>query len=65
MICVYPADCTDFSTNGNGTSYSRITAVAPGTTLEYVASAFNGWQAVKIGSQVGWVSGEYSEIISE
>ena len=50
---------------GSGTSYSRITAVAPGTTLEYVASAFNGWQAVKIGSQVGWVSGEYSEITSE
>lgn len=46
-------------------SYSRITAVAPGTTLEYVASAFNGWQAVKIGSQVGWVSGEYSEITTE
>ena len=50
---------------GNGTSYSRITAVAPGTTLEYVASAFNGWQAVKIGSQVGWVSGEFSEITTE
>ena len=50
---------------GNGTSYSRITAVAPETTLEYVASAFNGWQAVKIGSQVGWVSGEYSEIVTE
>ena len=50
---------------GNGTSYSRITAVAPGTKLEYVASAFNGWHAVKIGSQVGWVSGEYSEITSE
>ena len=50
---------------GNGTSYSRITAVAPGTTLEYVASAFNGWQAVKIGRQVGWVSGEYSEITTE
>ncbi len=128
MICVYPADCTDFSTNGkgtlaplsaevtetlngeyeltlvhpideagkwqrlvegcidgqttirvlikpsggkvnirtgNGTRYSRITAVAPGTVLEYVASAFNGWQAVKIGSQVGWVSGEFSEITSE
>ena len=45
--------------------YSRITAVAPGTTLEYVASAFNGWQAVKIGSQIGWVSGEYSEITTE
>ena len=50
---------------GNGTSYSRITAVAPGTVLEYVASAFNGWQAVKIGSQVGWVSGEFSEITTE
>ena len=49
----------------NGTSYSRITAVASGTTLEYVASAFNGWQAVKIGSQVGWVSGEFSEITTE
>ena len=47
---------------GNGTSYSRITAVAPGTMLEYVASAFNGWHAVKVGGQVGWVSGEYSEI---
>jgi hypothetical protein len=35
------------------------------TALEYVASAFNGWQAVKIGSQVGWVSGEYSEITTE
>ena len=25
MICVYPADCTDFSTNGNGT-ISPLTA---------------------------------------
>ena len=24
---------------------------------------FNGWQAVKIGSQVGWVSGNYSKVI--
>ena len=47
---------------GNGTSYSRITAVAPGTTLEFIATAVNGWHAVKIGSQVGWVSGEYGEI---
>ena len=50
---------------GNGTGYSRITAVSPGTVLEYVATALNGWQAVKIGSQVGWVSGEYSEITTE
>ena len=25
MLCVYPADCTDFSTNGNGT-LSPLTA---------------------------------------
>ena len=36
-----------------------------GRKPQYVASAFNGWHAVKIGSQVGWVSGEYSEITSE
>lgn len=49
---------------GNGTSYSRITSVAPGTMLEYVASSFNGWQAVKIADQVGWISGEYCEIVT-
>ena len=36
-----------------------------GRKPQYVASAFNGWQAVKIGSQVGWVSGKYSEIKTE
>ena len=64
-MVVCPATGCSCSGSGCGTSYSRITAVALGTTLEYVASAFNGWQAVKIGSQVGWVSGEYSEITSE
>ena len=24
MICVYPADCTDFSTNGNGIPGSAV-----------------------------------------
>ena len=48
---------------GNGTTYGRIAAVAPGTTYEYVATAANGWNAVVIGSRVGWVSGKYSRII--
>ena len=48
---------------GNGTGFGRITAVAPGTTYEYVATAANGWNAVVIGSRVGWVSGKYSRII--
>ena len=32
---------------------------------ESIATVAKGWRAVKIGSQIGWVSGEYSEIISE
>ena len=48
---------------GNGTNFGRIAAVAPGTTYEYVATAANGWNAVVIGSKVGWVSGKYSRII--
>ena len=47
---------------GNGTDYARITAVPDGTECEWIATAQNGWYAVRIGSQVGWVSGKYSEI---
>ena len=57
--------CGDGTVNirvGNGTDYARITAVADGTTFEWVATATNGWHAVKVGSQVCWVSGKYSEI---
>lgn len=47
---------------GNGTDYKRITTVAVGTVFDYVATAANGWNAVVVGSQVGWVSGKYSRI---
>ena len=30
-----------------------------------IATAANGWHAVKVGSQVGWVSRKYSEITTE
>ena len=50
---------------GNGTGFDRITAVASGTQLPYIASAANGWHAVLTGGQVGWVSGNYSEITTE
>ena len=33
-----------------------------GTELEYVAKAENGWTAVVVNGQVGWVSGQYSRI---
>ena len=41
---------------GNGTEYSGITSVVPGATLPYIATAVNGWYAVRTGKQVGWVS---------
>ena len=48
---------------GNGLTYGRITQLAPGTTLDYVATASNGWHAVVVNARVGWVSGEYSKVI--
>ena len=48
---------------GNGTQYGRVTQLAPGTTLDYVATASNGWHAVVVNARVGWVSGEYSKVI--
>ena len=45
---------------GNGTAYEIIKEVCTGEVLEYIATAANGWNAVKVGTQVGWVSGEYS-----
>ena len=47
---------------GNGTNFPCITSVKPGTVYNLVATAANGWNAVVIGSQVGWVSGDYSTI---
>ena len=49
---------------GNSTDYARITAVKDGNVFEHIATAANGWHAVRVGSQVGWVSGKYSEIVT-
>ena len=46
---------------GNSTAFSRITAVKSGTVFPYIASAANGWHAVLLESEVGWVSGNYSK----
>ena len=48
---------------GNGTEYSRLSSVAPGTTFAYVATAENGWHAVVVNARVGWVSGKYSKVM--
>ena len=46
---------------GNSTAYARITTVAAGTRLPYIATAENGWIAVVVGAQIGWVSPKYSK----
>lgn len=47
---------------GNGLQYGRIKQAASGTIFVYVATALNGWHAVKVANQVGWVSGEFCTI---
>ena len=48
---------------GNGTNYRIITTVKAGMTFDHVATARNGWNAIVINGQVGWVSGKYSRQI--
>lgn len=43
--------------------FDHVTSRVLGTKMEYVATAENGWNAVVIGNQVGWVSGNYSKVI--
>ena len=49
--------------SGNGTQYAILRSVKAGDAFNYVATAVNGWNAVEIGGQVGWVSGKYSKVI--
>ena len=48
---------------GNDTKYGRITSVKNGATFEWIATAENGWHAIVVNAQIGWVSGKYSETI--
>jgi len=47
---------------GAGTQYSIITAVKRGTELPHMATADNGWLAVKLDDRVGWISGKMAEV---
>ena len=48
---------------GNGTNYRIITTVKAGMTFDHIATARNGWNAIVINGQVGWVSGKYSKVV--
>lgn len=47
---------------GNDTRYGRITSVKDGATYEWIATAENGWHAIVVNAQIGWVSGKYSTV---
>ena len=42
---------------------SGITSVKDGATFEWIATAENGWHAIVVNAQVGWVSGKYSQVV--
>ena len=48
---------------GNSTDFKSITTVKPGATFDYVVTAANGWNAIVVGKQVGWISGKYSKVV--
>mgnify|MGYP002556386561 CR=1 FL=1 len=48
---------------GNGTQYAILRSARAGDTFNYVATAVNGWNAVEVDGQVGWVSGKYSKVV--
>ena len=47
---------------GNGTQYGCIASAKNGAAFPWVATASNGWHAVALGEQVGWVSGRFSSV---
>ena len=47
---------------GNGKGFARISQANSGSSYEWVATSENGWHAVKLPKQVGWISGEFSKV---
>lgn len=49
--------------NGNSLKFSRVSQANKNDMFEWVATAENGWHAIKLPSQVAWISGEYTRLI--
>ena len=49
--------------NGKGTQYTLTTTVSTSVTFPFVATRDNGWQAIVVGGQVGWVAGKHSQAV--
>ena len=47
---------------GNGKEFARIFLTNSGSSFKWVATSENGWHAVRLDKQVGWISGEFSKV---
>lgn len=47
---------------GNAPDFALLTFAPPGASFDCIATAANGWHAVSIGGQVGWISGELARL---
>lgn len=47
---------------GDGVKYASVGHANRGARLEWVATARNGWHAVRNGAQVAWISGRYAAL---
>lgn len=59
---VITGDCVNIRC-GNGTQYAIVAMAGKDMSFEFVATALNGWHAVVVSGQVGWVSGKYSRTV--
>lgn len=48
---------------GNGTEYARVKVAKKGERYPLVATADNGWRAVGLPGQVGWISPRYTMLV--
>lgn len=50
--------------SGNGKEYGIVSQIAnKGSRYPWIATAENGWHAIKLAKSVAWVSGEFTEVI--
>ena len=53
QVCVLSADAPDFA---------LLTFAPPGSSFDCIATTPNGWHAIPVGGQIGWISDSASRI---
>ena len=47
---------------GNAPDFALLTFAPPGSSFDCIATAANGWHAIPVGGQIGWISDSVSRI---